>query len=127
MAGDWVAVKVYQMQTGVSKNRSGISTGTTSAGKNPAKAMMHIARVEEIEEPDRLYYVSFVKRQADGLYVWPPVEDQSSVDRSDIVFIAKPLEDIASTARVTRVKLIFNQNDLESARKHLNISHGNVR
>jgi len=127
MAGDWVAVKVYAKQSSVSKNRPGSSTDTTSKGKNPAKAMMHIARVEEIEEPDKLYYVSFVKRQADGSYVWPPAEDHSSVDRSDIVFIAKPLEDIASTARVVRVKLIFNQNDIESARKHLNISPGNVR
>ena len=89
--------------------------------------MMHIARVEEIEEHDGLYSVSFLKRQADGSYVWPIIEDRSSVDRSDIVFIAKPLEDIASTARVVRVKLIFNQNDLESARKHLNISPGNIR
>jgi len=125
MSGDWVAVKVYQMQSSVSKNKSRISTGTTC--KNPAKAMMHIARVEEIEEHDGLYSVSFLKRQADGSYVWPIIEDRSSVDRSDIVFIAKPLEDIASTARVVRVKLIFNQNDLESARKHLNISPGNIR
>jgi len=46
MAGDWVAVKVYQMQSSVSKNKSGISAGTT--GKNPAKAMMHIAELKRL-------------------------------------------------------------------------------
>ena len=71
--------------------------------------------------------MSFLKRTGDSSYVWPEVEDKSSVERFDIVALEKLTEEIVSGAGNTvRVKLVFNKSSTESARKFLIIAPVNI-
>jgi hypothetical protein len=117
--GDWVAVKVLQVQG------KSVSKGKTSAKMN--KAFLHFAHVEDVNDDN--YTVSFVKRHTDGSYYWPDIEDRSTVERDELVLIKSPSEDIASVAgaRVVRVKLSFDRCDIEAARSLLDIAVTNVR
>ena len=118
--GDWVAVKVLHVQ-----GKSAPSKGKTSAKMN--KAFLHFARVEDVNDDN--YTVSFVKRQTDGSYHWPDIEDRSTVERDELVRIKSPSEDIASVAgtRAVRIKLSFDRCDIEAARSRLDIAVTNVR
>ena len=72
--------------------------------------------------------MSFLKRTGDSSYVWPEVEDKSSVERFDIVALEKLTEEIVPDAGNTvRVKLVFNKSSTESARKFLIIAPVNIR
>lgn len=93
----------------------------------PSKArvteFLYLARIVEIEDEVSLA-VSFLKRQADGTYLWPDQEDISSVDKQDIVKMSRPNEETVSRARV---RFIFAPNDINAARIALKVSANNVR
>ena len=134
MTGDWVAVRVHHALPHKAKSQQGNSCKTTGTGKHPVKAVMHIARIDDIDNDsaDALYKVSFLKRNSDSAastacYVWPDVEDTSYVDRTDIVSVEEPSENIVSRGSTIRITLNFSRKSLEYARKILNIAPGNVR
>jgi len=119
--GDWVAVKVLKVKFKCIEKKGKASE------KTHGQAFMHLARIENIDD-DRMYTVSFLKRHSDGSYLWPDKDDRSSVERDEIVIIKSPSEDIipAAGARAIRVKLVFDKNDIEVARKTLDIPLANV-
>lgn len=75
-----------------------------------------------------MFIVSFLKRNTDGSYCWPEIEDTSVVDRCNVVVIERPEENIVSASGATvRVKLRFTANDIDTARKLLSVRVQNVR
>lgn len=117
--GDWLAVKVLQIQG-----------PATAKGKAKAKvtAIMHFARVEAVEDDDT-YTVSFVKRNSDGSYSWPDADDKSTVSRDEVVIMKSPSEEIEQVAgdRALKIKLFFDTNDIEAARQIMDIAMTNIR
>lgn len=91
---------------------------------------MYLARVEDIDDDeDYSYTVSFLKRRSDGSYCWPDKEDISTVDKSDIVKVSRPEEEIlskASRVRDLRMKYVFSKSDITAARLVLKIPTNNV-
>ena len=115
--GAWVVVKVYG-QTKQSVNRKKKTVAITAE-------YMHLAQLQEVE--DDTYTVSFLKCQADGSYVWPKREDQSSVHKFDVVKLSHPKEDIVSGASNTViVKLTFVKNNISAAKIALKVPPNNV-
>ena len=73
------------------------------------------------------HFLSFLKRQADGSYCWPEPENNSSVDRHDVVKMGCPQEDIISGASSTvLVKLTFDKNHIHGARLAFKVPIANV-
>jgi len=126
LAGDWVAVRIYPATTKQSHITKVKESGKIS---ERSRAVMYVARVDQAEDDGSQLHVSFLKRNSDMSYIWPDVDDKSSVDRSDVVLLEKPIEDIraSKTGTDVRVKLIFSRNSLEVARKYLNILVGHQR
>jgi hypothetical protein len=96
-----------------------------NANRGQAKAFMHLARFELVEE-DEVFTVSFLKRQSDGSYTWPLNED-ISVELHELVIVKKPTEDLCCSRARINIKLVFHKTDLEEARKLLDISISNIR
>ena len=68
-----------------------------------------------------------MNRQADGSYCWPEPEDNSSVDRHDVVKMGCSQKDIISGASsAVRVELTFDKNHINGARLALEVSIANV-
>jgi len=78
-------------------------------------------------DEDELFTVSFLKRQSDGSYTWPLIEDKSSVELQELVIVKNPTEDMCCSRARISVKLIFDKTDIEQARKILNIPISNIR
>jgi len=87
---------------------------------------MHLARVELVEE-DEIFTVSFLKWQSDGSYTWPLNEDKSAVELHELVIVKNPTEDMCCSRARISVKLVFDETDLEEARKMLDIAISNIR
>jgi len=61
-------------------------------------------------------------------YTWPPNKDNSTVERHELVKLNDPVKDIVSRAGGGfQAKLFFNENEIDSARKILNIPIRNIR
>jgi len=78
-----------------------------------------VARITEVLEEDEVFTVSFLQKQKDG-YVWPEVDDRSTVGRCELLKLSTPDEEIVSAASShVRVKLLFARAQLVSARIRL--------
>jgi hypothetical protein len=123
--GDWAAVKVY------GQTKQNVSNSSRQS-KVLARSVefMYLARVEDIDDDDDYSYtVSFLKRRSDGSYCWPDKEDISTVDKSDIVKMSRPEEEIlskASRVRDLRMKYVFFQKRHNCSRLVLKIPTNNV-
>jgi hypothetical protein len=125
LAGDWVAVRIQPTTT----TKQGHIAKESVKISERSRAVMYVARVDHAEDDASLFHVSFLKKYSDTSYIWPDIDDKSSVDKSDVVLLEKPIEDIRASKAGTdvRIKLIFSRNSLEVARKYLNILVGHMR
>ena len=74
-------------------------------------------------DEDELFTVSFLKRQSDGSYTWPLIEDKSSVELQELVIVKNPTEDMCCSRARISVKLIFDKNRYWTGQK--NFEHSN--
>ena len=73
MTGDWVAVKVHASEA---KGKHKLDRLSKRKSARQADPVMHIARIEGIEDEGSPYQVSFLKRTGDSSYVLAEVEDK---------------------------------------------------
>jgi len=115
LTGDWVGVRVEE---------------SPSKSKQKRRVFFHVACIDRIDD-DNFFQVSFLTRHNDHLgagYMWPLKEDTSNVGREEIVKLNDPIQDIVSAAgSVVRIKLHFDETDIDNARKELNIPIWNIR
>jgi hypothetical protein len=105
LVGDWVAVRMARKRS----------------------QCVYVARVDAVVDADNLVTVTFLKKHVDGSYRWPHKQYICDVDKSDVIKLSNPSEDVVSgTAATSKVKLSFNATEINAAREGFGLAMANV-
>ena len=97
-------------------------------GQETIESYVHMSRINDVmEDKDKMYSVSFLKKHTDGSYYWPDKEYICDVDDTDVLKMSMPSEDILSgKAAIVRVKLSLDSGEVNAARSAFRVSIKNV-
>jgi hypothetical protein len=71
--------------------------------------------------------VTFLKKHVDGSYRWPDKQHICNADKTDVIKLSSPSEDVVSgTAATSEVKLSFNEIEINAAHEGFSVAIANV-